>query len=292
MVEAMALVRAELGADALILGTRRLADGAEVTAALDDVAPPPPPVQAMPARVPADPGRVAALSWHRLPDDLVEKLAFGPLDVALAARFDFQPVALAPGAAPLLLAGPPGAGKTLTTARLAARLVMAGARPMVVTADGKRAGATEQLAAFTRLLGLHLLVASSPVALARALQRRGDGAPVLIDTPGFDLFDPAQSDELASLATTADGAIVLVLPAGIDAAEAADIAAAHREIGAARLVANRLDGARRLGGVLAAADAGLALAEAGIGPGVADGLVPLTPELLGARLLQGPDRLT
>jgi flagellar biosynthesis protein FlhF len=130
------------------------------------------------------------------------------------------------------------------------------------------------------------------VALARALARRGDGAPVLIDTPGFDLFDPAQSDELASLATTADGTIVLVLPAGIDAAEAADIAAAHREIGAARLVANRLDGARRLGGVLAAAAAGLALAEAGIGAGVADGLVPLTPELLGARLLQGPDRLT
>ena len=73
---------------------------------------------------------------------------------------------------PLLLVGPPGAGKTLTVARLATRLVMAGITPMVITADGKRAGATEQLAAFTRLLGISLIVASHPVTLGRALTRR------------------------------------------------------------------------------------------------------------------------
>ncbi len=58
--------------------------------------------------------------------------------------------------------------------------------------------------------------------------------------------------------------------------------------GAGLLVATRLDLARRLGGVLAAADAGLAIAEAGIGPGAADGLVPLTPELLARRLQSMP----
>ena len=35
MTEAMARVRAELGEDALILGTRRVRDGVEVTAALE-----------------------------------------------------------------------------------------------------------------------------------------------------------------------------------------------------------------------------------------------------------------
>ncbi len=55
------------------------------------------------------------------------------------------------------------------------------------------------------------------------------------------------------------------------------------------LVATRLDLARRLGGVLAAAArTGLALTEAGIGPGAADGLLPLTPEWLAARLLAIP----
>ena len=42
VAQAMARVRAELGAEAMILGTRRVADGVEITAALDDPAPPPP----------------------------------------------------------------------------------------------------------------------------------------------------------------------------------------------------------------------------------------------------------
>ena len=47
------------------------------------------------------------------------------------------------------------------------------------------------------------------------------------------------------------------------------------------------DAARRLGGVVAAAAAGLPLTEAGTGPGVADGLTPLSPEWLARRLEQG-----
>ena len=143
--------------------------------------------------------------------------------------------------------GSPGAGKTLSTVRLATRLVMAGTMPLVITADGQRAGATEQLAAFTRVLGLNLLVASQPAALARALARRENGTPVLIDAPGTDAFDPAQRELLATLAAATQAQIALVLPAGIDPAEAAEIAAAHAEGGARLLVATRLDTARRLG---------------------------------------------
>ena len=126
----------------------------------------------------------------------------------------FAPLPL-DSARPLLLAGPPGAGKTLTAARLATRLVMAGITPLIITADGKRAGAVEQLAAFTRLLGVELTVANQPVVLGRALARRQPGAPVLIDAPGSDPFDPAQREELTMLAATADAETVLVLPAGL-----------------------------------------------------------------------------
>jgi flagellar biosynthesis protein FlhF len=166
---------------------------------------------------------------------------------------------------------------------------MAGTAPLVVTADGRRAGATEQLAAFTRLLGLNLVVASHPVTLARAIAGRGEGIPALVDLPGSDPFMAQERDELAALAATASGHAVAVLPAGLDPAEAADLAAAYAEAGARLLVATRLDLSRRVGAVLAAAQAGLALAEAGIGPGAADGLVPLTPDLLAARLLQVPN---
>jgi flagellar biosynthesis protein FlhF len=186
----------------------------------------------------------------------------------------------------LLLVGPPGGGKTLTAARLAARLVMEGVRPMVITTDDRRAGAVEQLAAFTRVLGLRLVAIGDAVALQRALADRPGDAPVLIDAPGLDPFDPAQSDEMTALAEVADATVALVLPAGIDPAEAADLAAAHAAARATLLITTRLDLARRLGGVLAAADAGLAMTEAGIGPGVADGLTPMTAAFLAQRLLR------
>ncbi len=274
--EAMARIRAELGADALILATRRVADGVEVTAALE-------PAEAAP---PPDPERQRQLAWHGVPQPLLEALASGPLEAALGRLLRFGSLGLeGERVRPLLFAGPPGAGKTLTVARLATRLVMGGASPLVITTDGQRAGATEQLAAFTRLLGLTLIVASHPVTLARALQRRKPGSPVLIDASGTDPFDPAQQDDIAGLAATADAATALVLPAGLDPSEAADLAAAFAAGGASLLVATRLDLARRMGWLLSAAHAGkLTLTEAGIGPGAADGLTPLTAALLADRL--------
>jgi flagellar biosynthesis protein FlhF len=279
MAAAMAQVRSELGPDALILGTRRVAGGVEITAALEPNDPLPP--------APPDPARLAALAFHAVPPALHSGLQAGPLDAALAAALSFDRLTLATEALPVLFSGPPGAGKTLTVARLATRLVMGGATPMVITADGKRAGATEQLAAFTRLLGIDLVVASHPVTLGRALARRQHAAPVLIDAPGCDPFDPAQVEELIALSRAGSAGIVLVLPGGLDPAEAADLGAAYAAAGARQLVATRLDLARRLGGILAAASSGrLALTEAGIGAGAADGLVPLTPAFLAARLLQ------
>jgi flagellar biosynthesis protein FlhF len=281
MAAAMARVRAELGEDALILATRRVGDGVEVTAALEPDEPPP---VALP-----DPAQLAALEFHAVPVPLREALQHGDLEVALANALAFAALPLGYDERPLLLAGPPGAGKTLTVARLATRLVMGGVAPLVITADGKRAGATEQLAAFTKLLGISLIVACHPVTLGRALLHRQHGTPVLIDTPGCDPFDPEQLEELTALAATADAAVTLVLPAGLDPAEAADLAAAHAAAGASLLVATRLDLARRLGGVLTASASGqLALTEAGIGPNAADGLLPITPGWLAARLLATP----
>lgn len=276
---AMAQVRAELGTDALILSTRRTGGGVEVTAALEPMAP------ALP-----DPGQLDRLRWHGVPPALAASLAHGSLEAALPGQLRFAALELLGDSAPLLLVGPPGAGKTLTAARLATRLVMQGITPMVISADGERAGAAEQLAAFTRLLGVMLIVAPDAVTLARALARRAVGSPVLIDGPGIDPFSPAAQAAVGTLAQTADATMALVLPAGLDPHEAADTAAAFSAAGAAMLIATRLDVARRLGGVLAAASVGLALAEAGVGPGAADGLVPMTPALLATRLLGAPHK--
>jgi flagellar biosynthesis protein FlhF len=292
VAEAMRAIRDELGPEALILSTRRVADGVEVTAALEATEPEaagaPPQVAVPEAPPPPQPAsaRALALAWHGVPPALTERLERGAsLAGALSASLRFGELNLQPDSQPLLMVGAPGVGKTLTVARLATRLVMNGATPMVITTDGRRAGATEQLAAFTRLLGISLIVAGNPVMLARALARRRDGAPVLIDAPGTDAFDPAQRLEMRELAATADATVALVVPAGHDPAEAADEAEAFAETGSSVLLATRLDLARRLGAVLAAAHAGgLALAEAGIGPGAADGMVAMTPAFLADRL--------
>jgi len=276
--EAMELVRGDLGADALILSTRRVSDGVEVTAALEIVH--------GPAPSPVDAQRLAAFEHHRVPPAIARKLEAGPLPFALTAAFRFAKLQLAPGSVPLLLVGPPGGGKTLTIARLAARLVMAGIKPMVISTDDRRAGAIEQLGAFTGVLGLRLIAIGDAVALQRALKDRHGDQPVLIDAPGLNPFDPAQHDEMIALAEVSGATAALVLPAGLDPAEAADLAHAHAAARATLLIATRLDLARRLGGVLAAAEAGLAMTEAGICPGVADGLTPMTAAFLAHRLLR------
>ncbi len=315
LAAAMAQIRAELGADALILSDRVRDGFVEVTAALEindppelrapaqprsaaeDLEPFVRPSRARTAPVPHDapsptsPRPVGqnslemTLAWHGLPPALIALLTATSIEQACTRTFRYAPLPVGAEDDPLLLAGPPGSGKTLTVARLATRLVLAGQQPMVITADGKRAGAVEQLAAFTRLLGLTLVAANTPQMLNRALGHREPGQPVLIDAPGLELEDPDQAETLQGLLASSGAAMALVLPCGLDANEAQEIARAHAALGARTLVATRTDPSRRLGGVLcAAAAAKLTLSEAGIGSGAADGLVSLTPAFLAERL--------
>ncbi|MCC7281051.1 MAG: hypothetical protein IT556_01635 [Acetobacteraceae bacterium] len=281
MPAALAAVRAELGPEALILSSRRIAGGVEVSAAREPADGLPPPLE--PLFVPARRRDTSALAAHGVPASLAQRIA----EAGLARVLAFSPLPLGSDAPPLLLAGPPGAGKTLTAAKLAARLCLAGQPPMVITADGKRAGAIEQLAAFTRLLELDLLVAPHPATLARALARRG-AQPVIIDGAGLDPFDPSDAELLAATLAAAQATLVLVLPANLDAEEAAALAAAHGRLGASLLIATRLDQTRRLGAVIAAAGQGLAIGGFGTGPGAADGFADPDPAMLDARLATPP----
>lgn len=280
--QALAAARAALGEDAVVLGTRRVGGIVEVTAALEVAEPLLIPPEPTPGAAPALP---PALARHNIPPELAARLAGARLEAGLAAGLTF---AALPLERPLLLVGPPGAGKTLTCAKLAARATMAGTPPLVVTADGARAGAVEQLAAFTRLLRLTLAVAAQPEVLAKSLQRRLPGQPAFLDGFGCDPFDPEQAQRLHRLIEAAGATPVLVLPAGLDPDEAGEIARAFHLLGARHLIATRIDVARRLGGILAAAAAGLALSEAGVGPHVARGLRAITPEWLAARLVAPP----
>lgn len=301
MPEAMALVRDEMGDDAIIVSTHPPIDGlaCRVTAAIEEDLLPVPEQSDTPEPVDTE-SRVAYLRQvliaHGIPphiteallrsiDDLSNPDAALSLASALDSLMTFRPIDTNNLDRPLVLAGIPGAGKTITAAKLAAQAKLAGQSVFVATTDTKRAGGVEQLEAFTRILDIPLDVAEDADALRALRDRATDADVAIIDTPGINPFDDDATDQVHQFADAVGGEIILVLPAGGDAMESADTAAAFADIGATRTIITRLDMTRRLGGIVAASvSSRLAVANVSVNPNVADGLSQLNPVSL-ARLI-------
>ena len=313
MGEAMALVRGALGDDAIIISTytSRRGRGVEITAAVEEDLPPPRPVpgaglsqgKALPAAGEAPRPEMAeqlarALAWHAVPRQLNERLTLAAMglsaddpELALAGAIDLAidfTALPASWSRPIMLIGQSGAGKTVTAAKLATRLVMAGQRVRIITTDTVKAGGVEQLSAFATLLDQPVETIETPGALREAAAPR-PGESVIIDTPGTNPFNDEELSDLKAFVDAAGAEPVLVIPAGGDAAESADMAAIFARLAVRRLIATRLDASRRFGGVLAAAEAGgLALSDVGVSPFVAQGLHALNPVSLARLLLKDP----
>jgi flagellar biosynthesis protein FlhF len=212
---------------------------------------------------------------------------------ALEDHFDFAPLPERKSPRPFMLVGPPGAGKTITTAKLAARARLSGRPVGVITADTIRAGAVEQLAAFTGILEVELRQVRGPDGLGPAVAEMMPRYDlVFIDSPGLNPFSHHDMEYLKTLIASADLEPILVLAAGGDAAEAADIGEAFGACGATRLLATRLDMTRRLGAILAAADAGqLMFCEVSLNPHVATGLCAVNPVSMARMILPPEDEL-
>jgi flagellar biosynthesis protein FlhF len=99
------------------------------------------------------------------------------------------------------LVGPTGVGKTTTTAKLAARCVMRfGADKLaLVTTDGYRIGAYEQLRIYGQILNVPVYAVKDGANLQAVLQQLAHKHIVLIDTVGMSQRDRAVSDQIAML---------------------------------------------------------------------------------------------
>lgn len=311
MPEAIRLVRDELGDSAIILSSQKgeNGQGIRVTAAVDEESYPD---TLSEASQPQDAIETIAdaLDQHGTPPALAERLirAAAPLAeklmraasalavdapimtmaAALDSSFTFAPLPEKSVPRPLILIGPPGGGKTVTVAKLAARAVLANRRVNVITTDTMRAGGVDQLMAFTRILDLDLQTALDAETLADALAAASISDPdalTLIDTGGANPHNKDELNELKRLIMAFDVEPILVMPAGYDAQEAADCARVFANTGAGRILVTRVDAARRLGSILVAADTGrLKFCDMSNTPHVADGLHTLNPVSL-ARLL-------
>ncbi len=296
--EAMQRVRAVMGDDAIIGSTRRTKGLVRITAALDAPCSEGAAAQSKTRswETGGAPAILDALVYHGTPKRLCERLVHGAAALgagdpvmafagALDAHFGFQPLSAEGDGRPIMLVGPPGAGKTVTAAKLAARTILGGGTVGVITTDTERAGGVDQLAAFTRILEVDLQTADTPDAVNRAVTACGEAMPVYVDTPGTNPFSRTEMGRLEDLIGASGAEPILVLAAGADAFEAADTAQSFAAVGATRLLVTRLDMARRVGGMLTACDvAGLKFSDVSITPYVAEGLSPINPVSL-ARLM-------
>lgn len=296
--EAMQRVRERLGADAVILSTQDdpEGNGVRVTAALGQ--------DAGPSGIFESDGGLeafnrlsSALEYHRVPVGLSDRLLTQAGNVqaatptmALAGAIDSELRFTAPpqGATPkpLLLLGPPGAGKTASAAKLAAQVRVRGDPATLITLDTGKAGSLAQVTAFTEALGAELREARDAESLKRAAAACPDEHFVVIDTIGASPFDGDAMREISDWLQLSGADGVLVLPAGGDPVESAEVAMAYAEAGVDRLIATKLDATRRLGGILSAAYAApLTVMGVGTAPTIGTGLRAINPIQLSRLIL-------
>lgn len=202
----------------------------------------------------------------------------------------------------LLVVGVNGAGKTTTVAKLAARSVRQGRKPLIVAADTFRAAALEQIETWARRVGADLVKGqpgADPAAvvhdgLQAALARGVD--EVLIDTGGRMHTKLPLMEELAKVTRVAGRLIpgaphqtLLVMDATVGGNGLSQASHFAKALGVSGMVLTKLDGTARGGIVVAVArELGIPVRFAGVGEGVED-LVPFSPEdfveaLLGERV--------
>lgn len=114
------------------------------------------------------------------------------------------------------LVGPTGVGKTTTTAKLAARCVVRyGADKLaLLTTDGYRIGAHEQLRIYGRILGVPVHVVRDSEDLRRTLVDLRDKHMILIDTVGMSQRDRMVAEQAAMLTRAGEVKRLLLLNSG------------------------------------------------------------------------------
>jgi flagellar biosynthesis protein FlhF len=277
--EALRAVREELGPDALVLSTRVVAApgmkgwfGArvvEVTAAAER-----PTVSEDRQAADAATARRPVADASRASDEIMARLQAAGLDgsiardvaAALPARHRRgaslelirrtlmnQLASLSAAdddfAAIEVFVGPPGVGKTTTIAKLAAQeRARNGRRLGLMSADGFRVGAVEQLRLYADILGTPLTVARTPSELQSALD--GVKRPLLLDTAGRSPSDDVSREMLRVLAGRRGVRTHLVLAAGTPVATARRVLDRFEDARPSRVVITKLDEAESVGPLL------------------------------------------
>lgn len=301
--EALDRVRAECGADALVVETKAQRGGYVVVAARPEPK----------AATRDQTGRSPLLSrWTRGFQPLADKATeFGisatvlraverallgtkvelsrPGDPALpqlasrvlAGLVRTEPRLELPGEArfrTIALVGPTGVGKTTTLAKLAARAKDRGERVAIITLDTYRVAAVEQLRAFADLLDVPFEVAFTPADLRRLLQQFADHDRIFVDTTGKSPRDREAMPLLEGHLRAGGCATLLCVAAGTRARDCAVVLDAYEPLGIDAVCLTKWDETVAPGETIAAVvERGLPLSHLCIGQEVPADIVPAAP---------------
>jgi flagellar biosynthesis protein FlhF len=146
--------------------------------------------------------------------------------------------------------GPTGVGKTTTIAKLAARWCLRHGNQdlALVSTDGYRIGARDQLLTYARILDVPMHVADGGRQLAQVLERLKHKRLVLVDTAGMSQRDTRIPEQLDSLRLGLGGArVLLALPAGAEARAVDEIVRMYGRIAPESCVLTKIDESASLG---------------------------------------------
>lgn len=181
-----------------------------------------------------------------------------------------------------LFMGTPGSGKSTAIAKTATQAKMQGLTSCIISTDNVRAGANKQLEAFADILGLDFYFCKSEKNLFDLIQKaKNTYQLILIDTAGINPFIKEEVDKVSMISEIVGGEGILVLPAGLNTYEAAEIADVFSGIGATHLLPTRLDLTRRIGAILTVAECcELNLSSASVSSSIAAGLAEINSSSL------------
>ncbi|MFA9439218.1 flagellar biosynthesis protein FlhF [Uliginosibacterium sp. sgz301328] len=153
------------------------------------------------------------------------------------------------------IVGPTGVGKTTTTAKLAARCVVRHGADKValITTDGYRIGAHEQLRIYGRILGVQVCVVRDAADLRQTLADLRGKHMVLIDTIGMGQRDKMVMEQAAMLASAGNVRRLLCLNATVRGDTLDEIIRAYDAPNLAGCIITKLDEAATIAPAIDAA---------------------------------------
>ena len=294
MNEAIALVRQELGSEAIILSNQTVSGQVHLTAALEDKVD-----YDFSSEDEVETLDVAghfndsllreSLEYHDFLPSVSRRLQaccreenrrLGSrddrriLEAALNRLFRFSSVLDVSGSKIKMFMGTPGSGKSTAIAKAATQARLKGIKCVIVSTDNVRAGANQQLKAFAEILDVEFFFFKDAKQLFMFCRDQGASyGLVLVDTPGINPFVAAEVDK------------ILTMDAGRNVSEAVEVAETFKNLGAAYLLPTRLDLTRRIGTVLSVADCcNLTFCAASVSSSIAKGLADVDAQSL-ARLI-------